>query len=424
MRVFEIGDGLLAVSVGIIMVLLVEAVVAARSNTKKILSVYTTTNILYWPKVAIFYCLVSLRRWRASKNAATSGSGYGVKSRTTPEAMECPQTLSDHPKAIDAVYFCSGSPEGIYLVAATARRPKGVINGVLFIRIPGVGLLELPRMPDTILFGNDEEFSAEGLSLRCVKPMTEWQIKYTGPMKINGDPSTFHNVELDAVWTSRHRYFDFDVDMDVGALSRSMAREPWTSQYFKNLQEAHQTHYEQFGGIEGQVNIDGNTHKLTLDCMRDHSYGYKREWKLMHRYGLHMFTTEDGLQVNVGIVCQPATCSKLELGYVCKNGEVIPVSHVNLELWQHGEGGIPPSDYAFSFVAGGQEYFVEVSVLESPEFHIGWEWETRVLERMASFRLNGQRGWGIAEWEYRYHGGRPQTYIENDPAWTRDLIKD
>lgn len=38
--------------------------------------------------------------------------------------------------------------------------------------------------------------------------------------------------------------------------------------------------------------------------------GHKREWKLMHRYGLHMFTTEDGLQGNVGVICQPAICSR------------------------------------------------------------------------------------------------------------------
>lgn len=79
-------------------------------------------------------------------------SGYGVKSRATPESMDCAQPLSSDPKvnhynytkklklklalkAIDAVYFNSASKDGQYLVGATARRPNGVINGFLYIRV-------------------------------------------------------------------------------------------------------------------------------------------------------------------------------------------------------------------------------------------------------------------------------------------------
>ena len=44
---------------------------------------------------------------------------------------------------------------------------------------------------------------------------------------------------------------------------------------------------------------------------------------------------------------------RLELGYVyTKEGEMISVSSINLPLWQHGENGTPPTDYAFSFIAG------------------------------------------------------------------------
>ena len=40
------------------------------------------------------------------------------------------------------------------------------------------------------------------------------------------------------------------------------------------------------------------------------------------------------------------------MGYICEGGKLTAVSSVNLPLWQHGENGHPPSDYAFSFVAG------------------------------------------------------------------------
>lgn len=36
---------------------------------------------------------------------------------------------------------------------------------------------------------------------------------------------------------------------------------------------AHQTHYEQHGDIEGTVTVDGVNYPLSLNSMRDHSYG-------------------------------------------------------------------------------------------------------------------------------------------------------
>ncbi|XP_037778459.1 uncharacterized protein LOC119575111 [Penaeus monodon] len=389
----------------------------------RLLGVYSRPGFWYWPKVLVFFLLVKLRRWQGSRHKDGEDAGYGVKSRASPELMDCVQPLSDHPKAIDAVYFNSGSENGHYVVAAAARRPHGVVNGVLYIRIPSLGVLQLPKTPDTMLFGEGKEFAAEGLRLSPVRAMREWRIQYEGPMKLRGEPLSSFDVHLDAKWTSEQPYFDFDTDMDAMALARSMAREPWSRQYFEDLKAAHQTHYEQMGRIEGTVVVDGHAYILRLDSMRDHSYGHKREWKHIHRYGLHMITTEDKLQINVGIVCQPITCSQLELGYVSDGRQVFPVTSVDLPLWQHGEGGHPPTDYAFAFTAGNKEYMVEVSVVDSPQFYIGWEWESRVVERFATFKVNGRRGWGIAEWQYRYKGGRPYSYSSRDPAWASELIK-
>lgn len=39
------------------------------------------------------------------------------------------------------------------------------------------------------------------------------------------------------------------------------------------------------------------------------------------------------------------------------------------------------------------------------------------------FRINGRKGWGLAEWDFRHHGGRPRAYSVGDPAWTKDLVK-
>lgn len=45
---------------------------------------------------------------------------------------------------------------------------------------------------------------------------------------------------------------------------------------------------------------------------------------------------------------------------VLPKGEVLPVKWVDLQLYQHGECGQPPKDYAFRFEAGDKEYTVQV----------------------------------------------------------------
>lgn len=46
-------------------------------------------------------------------------------------------------------------------------------------------------------------------------------------------------------------------------------------------------------------------------------------------------------------------CIRLEIGYIyLKNGTLLPLESIDLDFWQHGEEGIPPMDYAFTFTAG------------------------------------------------------------------------
>jgi hypothetical protein len=39
------------------------------------------------------------------------------------------------PQAIDAVYFQGAYKDGLYFIAATARRPHHVINGFVFLKV-------------------------------------------------------------------------------------------------------------------------------------------------------------------------------------------------------------------------------------------------------------------------------------------------
>ena len=96
---------------------------------------------------------------------------------------------------------------------------------------------------------------------------------------------------IDAKYTSKFPHFDFDSEMDPWTVARVMSREPWSREYFDRLKAAHQNHYEQFGDVTGDIEIDDVKHPLNVQVMKDHTHGSIRDWKLLHRYCFHQFCT-------------------------------------------------------------------------------------------------------------------------------------
>lgn len=75
-----------------------------------------------------------------------------------------------------------------------------------------------------------------------------------------------------------------------------------------------------------------------------------------------------------------------ELGVLAlPNGELLPVKWVDLQLYQHGEGGNAPRDYAFRFKAGDQVYTVQV---RTDSYHK--QTATRLIAYVVGSRVNKQ----------------------------------
>ncbi|GLH16782.1 Uncharacterized protein GBIM_21068 [Gryllus bimaculatus] len=345
-------------------------------------------------------------------------AGFGVQSGLSIKEMESSQPLSKHPKAFDAVFFMATNKEGFYFVAGSERRQHGIINGLCYLLVPNIGLLCSPKLPDTILFGaKNNEFGAEGLLIKPIEPMKKWKITYQGKI-LSTDSSKIFDVQIDGDWFSKLPYFNFDTDLHPSALANAIARETWTKDYFNNLKEAHQTHYEQMGSMKATITVQNQTHDIQMQAFRDHSYGKKRDWDLMHRYAFHMMFLEDGTMATVGVICQPCTGSVLQTGYAyTPEGKVYPLEWCTLNLYEHGESGTPPTDHGFQFKAGPTTYTVEVLVQCKNVHYVGWKWEARMVERFVKYKVNGIPGRGVSEFHYYNPDGRPQKYAANDPQW-------
>ena len=226
--------------------------------------------------------------------------------------------------------FTGGSRDGTYLIISAARRAGKIVQCIVMLHVPGLGLLQHSQHPDTAMLQEEEDrgWVAGGVHLEPLQPMKRWSVKFAGDMILKNEGSivTSHRVVIDAEYSSDLEYFDFDSDMDPWTVARAMAREPWSREYFDRLKAAHQSHYEQFGEVSGLVSVDGQERSLKVSVMRDHTHGSNRDWRLMHRYCLHNFTCQDGTRGFLGIVSQPGTFSFLELGYIYdKKGKKCPV---------------------------------------------------------------------------------------------------
>ncbi|XP_053691690.1 uncharacterized protein LOC128740186 [Sabethes cyaneus] len=367
---------------------------------KPIFGVYQQGGRLYYLKYYLMLCLLYIRKLQQKLTKQSDN--------LKDEGLDKPQLLSDNVHAVDAVYFNGTQSDLSWIVCGTARRRNNLVNGFLYLKVAGFSdkLLVSPRLPDTCMYQTEDEFGqyqVEGLKLYPLEPMKSWKLEYTGKMRFENDHSQLLDVNLEAKWTTNFSYFNFASDMDATSIARATAKELWSREHFKNLKKYHQTHYEHYGFLTGSVHINGAKYELSLDCMRDHSFGEQRNWKHFHRYVMHFIHLENGDRITVGAICMPNTFSSLEVGFLSfpNNKGNLAISNVYMNLYHYGEQGCPPVDYAFQFAADKRVYTVKVKAVIGPEFYIGTESECRIVEQLCIFDVNGIKGWGAAEWQYR-----------------------
>ncbi|CAG9088900.1 unnamed protein product [Plutella xylostella] len=410
---------------GIIGFVLILIIYSLKKDPKPIFGVYSVPGKWYYLKYAVFACLYFYNKYNKKRKEGERAAGPGLAVAAAPEHLDRAQSLSESSKAFDAIFFISAGKgeedKGIYVIAGCERRPMGMCNGLFYIGLPGKGLLCSKKIPDTVLFGAEVgEFGAEGLKMTPVEPMKKWTLQYKGPMWYQNDPSKTVEVDFQGEWTATTRHFDFDTELHAPAVIRSIAREKWSREYFEGLKTAHQSHYEQFGTLNCKFKLGEEAFQFKLRSFRDHSFGDKRDWSLMHRYAFHHMFLDDGSSVSVGVISQPCTASVFEAGEVAlPNGTVLPIKWVDLQLYQHGEGGEAPRDYAFRFQAGDHVYTAQVQVEYQSIHFVSSEWEARMVERFCKFTVDGVPGRGVSEFHYRHRGGRPEQ--KTDPEWYRKM---
>ncbi|KAH9515754.1 hypothetical protein Btru_011904 [Bulinus truncatus] len=278
------------------------------------------------------------------------------------------------------------------------------------MELPNYGCLQFSRHPDTDVYYTDgKTFQAGGLSFEIIEPMSKWKITYSGKLRkglcndVSNKPEHFIETSFSFVWNAFSQPFNSDTDLASSLLGDSVAREKWNKNFFHRLKNNHQSHYEQWGELRGHLNIEGQEEmQLILQCVRDHSFG-NRDWRCLHRYIIHYIYLDTGMSIQVGIVSQPNLMSHVKIGYVSyANGDIVPVTDVNLNIWEVGEDTKdPPKKWSFSFEADGRTYFVNASRGTTPVWYHHSDRGGKVMEVFTTFEVNYFQGRGISEYFYR-----------------------
>lgn len=70
-----------------------------------------------------------------------------------------------------------------------------------------------------------------------------------------------------------------------------------------------------------------------------------------------------------------------------------------------GEDKRPLDKHDFTIIAGGIEYKIVCSVVDSSLYYCGWNWEAKLHVKFCKITINGVKGVGMCEWEYRNRDG-------------------
>ncbi|CAG9839366.1 unnamed protein product [Diabrotica balteata] len=372
-----------------------------KEQPKKIFDVYAQKGKWYYLKYIIISLLIIIKRFKYYI--------YGKDNIEKIHDLEKLQMLSNHNLAFDAVYVQTASQNGIYYCAGMERRHGGKIVGLVYIVHPDYGVLESEELPNTIMDAtvlslyNQDSFSGGGMTFMPVVPMKKWKIGFNGTMKFQNNPQKRVHVNFEADWTSEYDWFFLEIDLPISTLARSLATEEWSEQWFQNLKNVHQRHYEQIGHVNGTLEIDGEAYPIVnWDSFRDHSFGFKRDWSLMHRFIYTTLILSDKTTIVLGLISQPITMSHLEMGFVNHpDGRIHPVEKIDLLLYEHAENGVLPKELSFSFRAAGVSYDVQMEFIYEATHYKGSNEDIVVTARFVKCAVNGIPGRGFSDWQYK-----------------------
>jgi hypothetical protein len=230
----------------------------------------------------------------------------------------------------------------------------------------------------------DSTLQVGGLTFDRLEPEKRWRLRYAGPVAtLQGREPAMASFEVE--FTALNPVFDYwrCVSGEKEKISQSVASE----------------HLEQFGRARGRISIGGTAYEIDGLGERDHSWGV-REWTAPKRWIWLTAQFSEGCALNVThlVVDQ----GEVDAGFVHLGGESRPLAAAVIDT-TFGPDGSPLTLAMVLKDRQGKEHRVTAEVLRTAmlPFEGGAGLSAVMYETLARYELEGQTGYGIAEYLIR-----------------------
>ncbi|KAF2984238.1 hypothetical protein EK904_013373, partial [Melospiza melodia maxima] len=329
--------------------------------------------------------------------------------------------------ALDSLYFTGfAETNRSFVIARLARRPAGLCEMWLFLRLDGIGEFEHPQHPNMMVRDESKDiWSGGGLTMEYLEPQMCWKINFDGLLRKGSYRQQWSEEEGELVpvkfslqWENSTDVFNFNVDSNPSTFALALAQEPWTIELFQRVKKQREQHFrhEQWGQSVGEIEIENSGKiELSLQGIRSHSYGV-RDWAEIRRYVMILAHFEDGTSAHLTVISMPATTTHLTVGYVFfPDGRKAGIEWSNASLAELAEDGLIQEEYGVSFTAGGKSFDVSAALDKQacPVVYNGLTGRGVFHECIADFQLNGLTpGWGLVEFYYRDEAAQPVPNLQ------------
>ncbi|XP_068006935.1 uncharacterized protein [Melanerpes formicivorus] len=370
---------------------------------------------------------VPLKRWALGCLLLFHGAGRQRAAGALPAEPRRPRPLRPDPHALDSVYFTGfAETNKTFVIARLAKRPDGICEMWLFLRVDGIGEFEHPQHPNMMVSDESEElWSGGGLTIEYLEPQARWKINFDGLLRKGPYRQQWSEEEGELVpvkfsfhWDNFTEVFNFNVDSHPSTFAQAIAMEPWTMEFFQRVKKQRDQHFrhEQWGQAVGEIEINHEkTEALSLKGVRSHSYGV-RDWSEIYRYVMILAHFEDGTAAHLTVINMPATTTNLTVGYVFfPDGRKAGIERSNASLAEMADDGVIREEYGVTFTAGGKYFEVSARLDKQacPVVYNGLTGRGVFHECIADFQLNGlTQGWGLVEFYYRDEVAQPVPNLQ------------
>jgi len=230
----------------------------------------------------------------------------------------------------------------------------------------------------------DNELSVNGLSYEKIVSGKTWGLRFSGPMKIFESTGPEHgNVEFDLRFTGLDDIFNYRecVSGFNETISQSVASE----------------HLEQYGKVEGHMELNGKRFDINGLGERDHSWGV-RDWNAPKMWIWLTAEFSEGIALNVTKLSVEQ--GVVDAGFFHIDGSYHPIIGADIDT-VYGKNGEPLSFVMELKDKKGIVRTVDAEIIRNvmlPFTSDDGNKESVMHETLAQYEFEGMKGFGIAEY--------------------------